>query len=128
MNEPRYFGNASQCQSDPVSCADTFNTWIKTTSDHLKGSDPNHLVAIGTEGFFGPNSSYTSANPSGGWAEKTGQDFERNTANPSIDYAVAHLWPDNWDVAGNEQFMRDWIQRHMDAAKKLGKKTCLKKH
>ena len=125
MNEPRYFGNATQCNNDPSSCADTLNNWVKTSSEHLKASDPNHLIAIGSEGFFGPGSPYPSANPSGGWAEKTGQDFERNTALPSIDYAEIHLWPDNWAVSGNEQFMKDWIRKHMDSAKKLGKTLAL---
>jgi mannan endo-1,4-beta-mannosidase len=92
MNEPRFFGNDTQCNDNPVSCADTMNTWIRTTSDHLKQEDPNHLIAIGSEGFFGTGSKYADANPAGDWAVKTGQDFERNTQNPSIDYAVAHLW------------------------------------
>jgi len=49
--------------------------------------DPNHLVAIGNEGFFGPDSKFASANPPGDWATYTGQDFEKSSALPTIDYA-----------------------------------------
>ncbi|KAL4549229.1 hypothetical protein Ndes2526B_g04261 [Nannochloris sp. 'desiccata'] len=118
MNEPRFFSNSTDCD-DPVSCADTMNSWIRTTSDHLKSEDPNHLIAIGSEGFFGSGSEFEDANPGGDWALQTGQDFERNSANPSIDYAVAHLWLDNWDVAGDDDFVEGWIDAHKRAAAEL---------
>ena len=122
MNEPRFFGNDTQCNNDPKSCADTMNTWIKTTSDHLKQQDPNHMIAIGSEGFFGSGSKYESANPAGDWAVKTGQDFERNSQNPSIDYAEAHLWLDNWSVGGDSnKFISDWIAAHEKAATDMNK-------
>jgi mannan endo-1,4-beta-mannosidase len=121
MNEPRFFGNDTQCSDSPDACADTMNNWIRTTSDHLKSEDPNHMIAIGSEGFFGTGSEYQDANPEGDWAVETGQAFERNTANPSIDYAVAHLWIDNWDVAGNEEFVNRWIDAHKKASDDLNK-------
>jgi len=43
---------------------------------------------VGSQGSEG-------ANPEP-WALATGQDFVANHAIPEIDYAVAHLWPDNW--------------------------------
>jgi mannan endo-1,4-beta-mannosidase len=121
MNEPRFFGNDTKCNDNPVSCADTMNSWIRTTSDHLKQEDPNHMIGIGSEGFFGTGSKYADTNPKGDWAVKTGQDFERNTRNPSIDYAEAHLWLDNWDVSGDPAFISKWIDAHKKAATEMNK-------
>jgi len=91
MNEPRFFSNNTECGNDVSECADTMDNWIQTTSEHLKSEDPNHMIAIGSEGFFGSGSQYEDANPEGEWPVETGQDFVRNTNHSSIDYAVAHL-------------------------------------
>lgn len=125
-NEPRYFFNATQCHSNPQSCVNTLKNWINVTSTHLKSVDPNHLVAIGEEGFFAPSSSYQHANPSGDWVNYSGQDFEADNALKSIDYAGIHLWYDNWGVSGNlSSFDNNWIQAHIQASQKLGKPLVL---
>lgn len=54
-------------------------------------ADPNHMVSIGYEGFFGASSPNNAANPSGDWAEATGHDFERNFALPSLDFTEMHM-------------------------------------
>jgi len=121
LNEPRFFYNYSKCHDDPQFCRNKLYSWIKETSSHLKSIDSNHLVSIGYEGFFAPSSQYSKANPSGGWVKYTGQDFENDTALSTIDYAEIHLWVDNWDVAGNNGFIKTWINDHEKAAQKLGK-------
>ena len=69
-------------------------------ASHLKKADPNHLVTIGGEGFYGPTSKKGAAvNPGNGWASITGQDFENNYRVKAVDFAVAHVWSDNWEVS-----------------------------
>ena len=125
-NEPRYFYNATQCHSNPQLCDQTLKNWINVTSAHLKSVDPNHLVAIGEEGFFAPGSSFQKANPIGDWVGFSGQDFEADNALTSIDYAGIHLWNDNWGVTGDiSGFDNAWIQAHVQASQKLGKPLVL---
>ena len=44
MNEPRCSGDFS---------ASKLQHWIERSAEFLKSVDPNHLVTVGTEGFFG---------------------------------------------------------------------------
>ena len=44
MNEPRCSGDFSGSK---------LQHWIDRTAEFLKSVDPNHLVTVGTEGFFG---------------------------------------------------------------------------
>jgi mannan endo-1,4-beta-mannosidase len=63
-------------------------SWISEMCQHVKAVAPRHLVGIGYEGFYGPESGRTQLNPGLGsdWASKEGQDFVRNAADPCIDY------------------------------------------
>ena len=67
-------------------------------SKYLKKADPNHMITVGEEGFYTKGSSGEAVNPGTGWASLTGQDFIANHASPAIDFAAAHIWPDNWEV------------------------------
>ena len=69
-------------------------------SQYLKKADPNHMITVGEEGFYTKGSSGEGVNPGTGWASLTGQDFIANHASPAIDFAAAHIWPDNWEVSG----------------------------
>ena len=73
--------------------------WIEEMSGYLKQADPNHMVTVGEEGFYGPQSPAEAANPGTGWATITGQNFTANHAPDSIDFAAIHLWPDNWEAS-----------------------------
>lgn len=68
---------------------------------YLKKADPNHMITVGEEGFYTKGSSGEAVNPGTGWASLTGQDFIANHASPAIDFAAAHIWPDNWEVRGH---------------------------
>lgn len=58
--------------------------------------DPNHLVTIGYEGFWGEYDADVSYNPGNGWAGITGQNFTQNNGHAEIDFAAIHYWPDEW--------------------------------
>lgn len=125
INEARYFSNVTQCENDPSACADNMHAWIERVTTHMKENAPNQLISIGYEGFFGPDSDNADANPPGGWADSLGHNFERDLRLASVDYGVFHLWVDNWEVAGNPDFIDTWIQTHMDVANEVGKPLVL---
>ena len=116
INEPR-------CRN----CAGRLQQWIEEMARYVKSLDPHHLLSTGEEGFYTATSQGTaSANPEV-WAFATGQDFVANHDVPEIDYAVAHLWPDNWGVFSlglslENDFSVEWIEAHTrDAHEVLGK-------
>jgi len=116
INEPR-------CETTvKASCASDLNAWTRDMAAFVKGADPNHLVTTGYEGFFGPSDpSFLGRNPPGTWGQETGQDFLLNAQH--VDFAVTHAWADNWGVddAQQGQFLADWLQAHLEAAKAAGK-------
>lgn len=65
-------------------------------SQHVRAADPNHLITIGSEGFFGDSTPQLLQYNPQAWASDMGQDFMANTAIPDVDFATVHAWPDNW--------------------------------
>lgn len=45
---------------------DVLQSWVEEMSGFLKSEDPNHLVTVGEEGFYGPGSGNTDSNPTPG--------------------------------------------------------------
>ncbi|KAH9290573.1 hypothetical protein KI387_034690, partial [Taxus chinensis] len=83
--------NEGRCQSDPT--GDTFHVWIEEMAAYVKSIDPNHLVGIGTEGFYGPYSlDRIEFNPYS-CAHQEGTDFIRNHQAVGIDFASIHIYP-----------------------------------
>ncbi len=116
INEPRCRG-----------CGARLQAWIEEMAKYVKRLDPNHMLSTGEEGFYaGDARGSARVNPEV-WASTTGQDFIANHAVPEIDFAVAHLWPDNWGVftlggSLGAAFTEEWIRAHTrDATRVLGK-------
>jgi mannan endo-1,4-beta-mannosidase len=75
-------------------------------SAHVKKVDPNHMVTMGSEGFWGQRSPLAAKyNPGGSvgiydgrttWAAMTGQNFTDQHKFSTIDFCAAHYWPDMW--------------------------------
>jgi mannan endo-1,4-beta-mannosidase len=121
INEPR-------CESWVVEeCEVSLQNWIREMAKYVKGLDSNHLLTVGSEGFFARsyNGSEVAAdlmdqidadviNPAS-WAAFTGQDFLANHMIDEIDFATVHLWPDNWNQTSKE-FQTKWIESHLEAA------------
>jgi len=108
--------NEARCQGCD---SKVMHRWIRVMCKHLKQVDPNHLVGIGYEGFYGPDSGLTAGNPGLGgsdWASKEGQDFVANAKIKCVDYVGIHVWPDDWNFMGTD-FQRKFIQQHIDDAK-----------
>jgi mannan endo-1,4-beta-mannosidase len=65
-------------------------------ANFVKLIDSNHLLGLGSEGFYGPsNASRISANPNT-YVLQLGTDFLRNHQVDGIDFAGAHAYPDAW--------------------------------
>jgi mannan endo-1,4-beta-mannosidase len=117
-NEPRCYG----CNMDVI------GHWAGNMSEYIKSMDPNHMVALGDEGWFNwPNGHYSDAVPSGvsetatdlstAYAGFDGIDFVKNMYNPGLDYAVFHLYPSTWNY--NDTWGNLWIEQHDDAGKQV---------
>ncbi|RCV08502.1 hypothetical protein SETIT_1G331700v2 [Setaria italica] len=116
MNEPR-------CRSDLS--GKTLQSWIAEMVANVKSVDPNHMVEIGLEGFYGESTPDRTRrfNP-GGYS--VGTDFISNNLIAGIDFATIHSYPDQWlPGASNEDqvaFMRRWMASHAgDSAAALRK-------
>ncbi|CAD6249363.1 unnamed protein product [Miscanthus lutarioriparius] len=116
MNEPR-------CQSDLS--GKTLQAWITEMAAYAKSVDPNHMMEIGLEGFYGESTPDRKHNFNpGGYT--VGTDFISNNLIPGIDFATIHSYPDQWvPGASNDAqvaFMRRWMASHAgDAAAVLRK-------
>ena len=80
---------------------------------YLKEKDPNHLVTVGLEGFWGAHAwEAKDFNPLPGengqlsWTSLTGQNFTAQHDSPHIDFCGAHYWPDLWVSALSRRPMR----------------------
>ncbi|GMH32385.1 hypothetical protein BSKO_00219 [Bryopsis sp. KO-2023] len=114
LNEPR-------CETWRVpECGRILQKWIEEMSAYVKSIDTNHMVTIGSEGFFKHGSVQEYLNPQD-WAGQMGQDFLLNHIPEHIDFATIHVWPDTWDRT-EENFEAHWIMSHVDTASfRLGK-------
>lgn len=117
-NEPRAVNYAEY---------DSWQGWDKTTlvewaddmSSYIKSIDPNHLVAVGDEGFL------TSG---GHWLFDAhgGVDHAALTALKGIDFGTFHVYPDNWRTGLD--ILQRFIQENLDVARKLGKPTVMEEY
>ncbi|KAH8750151.1 glycoside hydrolase superfamily [Diaporthe sp. PMI_573] len=107
-NEPRCSG----CNTDVI------YKWAADTSAYIKSLDPNHMVALGDEGF----------NPSAGdgsypYQTSEGVSFVKNLGISTLDFGVYHMYASAWGVS-ESTFPAGWIQSHA-AACVAAKKPCL---
>jgi mannan endo-1,4-beta-mannosidase len=81
--------------------------WADRMSRHLKSLDPDHLVAVGDEGWFGAE----------------GVDTEALLRLPAIDFGTFHLYPRSW--GRGVKFGAEWIEKHQRLGKRVGKPVLL---
>jgi mannan endo-1,4-beta-mannosidase len=119
-NEPRcrnfgQYDRLEECKPE------TITSWVKEMSEHIKALDPNHLVAVGDEGFFNRPGSGNEL-----YTGKDGVDHEAFLALASIDFGTFHLYPDIWSTG--TRWGNQWILDHVEAAQKAGKPTVLEEY
>ena len=106
-NEPRCNG----CETSVI------YDWAKTTSEFIKGIDPDHMVTLGDEGMgIDGGDSYP-------FQLGEGTDFAKNLEIETLDFGTFHMYPDQWGVDLVE-FPIEWIKAHGAACVAAGK-PCL---
>ncbi len=110
-NEPR--GSAG-------TASETLTGWAREMSSYLKSIDPNHLVAVGDEGFLEGQSQHWT------YHAQNGVDHRALSALPTIDYATFHMYPDTWGSGFG--WPERWIDDHLSVARELGKPTVLEEY
>jgi mannan endo-1,4-beta-mannosidase len=89
--------------------------WIADTSAYIHSLDANHLVSTGSEGVIG--------------SARDAQLFDRAHRAPGVDYLTYHLWPKNWGwvTSWDNAWAKssDYLNSHIDAARRLGKPIVL---
>jgi mannan endo-1,4-beta-mannosidase len=118
-NEPR-------CrQSDKFDAHEGWDTttlvkWAEEMSAYIKSIAPNHMVAMGDEGFLNGGRKH--------WAYQAqdGVDHEAIMRVKDIDFGTFHLYPDNWGTG--VKFATNWVYDHIDVARRVGKPTVLEEY
>merc|ERR1712238_196367 len=101
--------------------------WIEEMCSFVKNIDSNHLIGIGYEGFYGPNSPLKHNNPDD-WASNEGQNFIENHLTWCVDYVGFHVWPDNWELVTPE-FQKEFSRQHiLDAENEIGKPVVMEEY
>jgi mannan endo-1,4-beta-mannosidase len=88
-NEPRCSGSSGSASSACDPAGSTINEWASTISAYIKSIDPNHLVALGDEGWF-----QWANPPTYPYAPGVGVDFEQNLQIPTLDFGTFHSYPE----------------------------------
>lgn len=99
--------------------------WAAEMSQFVKRpeNDPNHLLALGDEGFLRhnqpPNSLYTG---------EYGVDFEATLGIPEIDFGTYHFYPAPQQMNVHPSFADTWIRDHVAAAERANKPAVLEEY
>ncbi|XP_078165756.1 mannan endo-1,4-beta-mannosidase 6-like [Carex rostrata] len=120
MNEPRCLSNSS---------APLIQAWIAEMASYIKTLDKNHLVTVGLEGFYSPNTTHRLGINPGDWAASLCSDFILNSAIENIDFASVHAYPDSWIPQANleekAQYLSNWVDSHINDSQQILKKPVL---
>lgn len=119
-NEPRTINYENMDSPDGWS-TDSVTAWADEMSTYVKSIDPNHMVAMGDEGFLnGGRNDWT-------YEGSFGIDNERLTALPNIDYGTYHMYPDHWGK-GHKNWGNDWIRDHIAVGRRVNKPMVLEEY
>ncbi|XP_010252627.1 PREDICTED: mannan endo-1,4-beta-mannosidase 6-like [Nelumbo nucifera] len=120
INEPR-------CTSS--SSAPVLQSWIIDMAAFIKSLDQKHLLTVGLEGFYGPETTERSGANPGDWASSFGSDFIQNSAIENIDFASVHAYPDSWipdaDLKEKANYLSKWVDYHVNDSEYVLKKPVL---
>jgi mannan endo-1,4-beta-mannosidase len=114
-NEPRCQGTGDYPASSSCTTS-TLGDWVTAESAYVKSVDPNHLVAVGDEGWFCVPGSTDANNGC-----SLGDDAVAFASAPGIDAVTLHLYS---QVSGSDTtWGTDYIKQHIQLGKALGKPT-----
>ncbi|MDP9115581.1 MAG: cellulase family glycosylhydrolase, partial [Acidobacteriota bacterium] len=89
-------------------CADAalLIDWVQQMSRWIKQNDPNHLLAVGDEGYL----------------------TKQFLVVPEIDFGTFHLYPEAWKKRDPVAFGLRWIEQHLAAGRSAGKPMLLEEY
>ena len=118
-NEPRWKGSEQGKPSSGRVRREAILDWVAEMSGWLRKQDPNHLIAVGDEGFF--------ATGSGGqlYDGSHGTDFNAFLALPNVDFGTYHMYPEHWK---DENWGEEWIDDHLESGSLAGKPVLLEEY
>jgi mannan endo-1,4-beta-mannosidase len=119
-NEPRAI-NYEDMDSQSGWNTETITAWAAEMSAYVKSLDPNHMVAVGDEGFLSRSEDDWAYNGS------LGVDGERLTTLPHVDFGTYHLYPDHWRKWG-KSWSRTWIEEHIKLGRRANKPMILEEY
>lgn len=132
-DEPSVFAwelaNEPRCNTDAQCKDNILYNWAKEMSEYVKSVDPNHMVALGDEGFYnkpyGYYNEYTTSNYAFYGVE--GVDFEKLMTIDTLDFGTPHLYLDQWGMkhTGTGQDDLLWFKIHGETCAELGKPVIL---
>lgn len=94
--------------------------WAADMSAYVKSIDPNHLVAVGDEGFLNGGGEHWT------YRASEGVDHRALTALPAVDYGTFHLYPETWGTTSS--WADRWIEDHAQIARELDKPDVLEEY
>ncbi|HEY4103727.1 MAG TPA: cellulase family glycosylhydrolase, partial [Polyangiaceae bacterium] len=100
--------------------ASVLTSWAGEMSEFIKSVDPNHLVAVGDEGFLAGGGEHWT------YRANDGVDHRALTTLPAIDYGTFHMYPEDWGTG--ETWADHWIGEHERLARELGKPEVLEEY
>jgi mannan endo-1,4-beta-mannosidase len=117
-NEPR-IRNYTRFDSAEGWDETTITNWATEMAEYVRSLDPNHLIAVGDEGFYsGGNQQLYNG--------EDGVDHDALLRIPDIDYGTFHLYPDHWNTG--LRWADQWIEDHLVSARTVGKPTVLEEY
>lgn len=118
-NEPRCRNGRDLDRADGWDTT-TLVRWAEEMSAFIRSRDPNHLIAVGDEGFLaGGGSSWI-------YEAQDGVDHQALAGVEHVDFATFHLYPDHWGLSFEQGYR--WIEAHLEVARRVGKPTILEEY
>lgn len=112
-NEPR-------CESDKSCENNVLYNWVDEMSKYVKSIDPDHMLAVGDEGFFNYGyHEFDKGEYKYVYYGSTGNDFEKMIQIPEIDFGTPHLYCDQWGLTDAQA--RFWMAYHYEICSKFNK-------
>ena len=116
--------NEARCDGN----RDILLDWVHEMAGFVKQLDPNHLVALGDEGFFNEQHFYRHSNRGQLYDGRHGTDFAAILDIPEIDFGGYHFYPQDWDHANDLEFGNQWVTDHATAGDRAQKPVLMEEY
>ncbi|KAF9501745.1 glycoside hydrolase [Pleurotus eryngii] len=101
--------------------AEAADPWATDISAFIKSIDPNHLIALGDEGFFNRPGS-----PTYPYQGSEGIDFDANLQVSTLDFGTTHAYLDHWGTGADAlAWGSRWITDHATSSSLYNKPVIL---